>query len=141
MSGWIAWVILAAALGAGELHAGGFWLAPFALGAAAAAVAGGIGAGAAIQFIAFFVASAAAFGLIRPVARRHISMPPALRTGTAALIGGEALVVDHVDRDGGSVRIGGELWTARTYLEDESFEPGARVHVMEIRGATALVSE
>jgi membrane protein implicated in regulation of membrane protease activity len=141
MSGWIAWVLVAAALGAGELHTGGFWLAPFAIGAVGGALAGALGAGAAIQFVVFFAATVATFGLVRPIARRHISMPPTLRTGTAALLGGEALVVEEVDRDGGSVRIGGEVWTARAYLEDERFEPGARVHVMEIRGATALVSE
>src|SRR5581483_4560885 len=89
MSGWIAWVLVAAALGAGELHTGGFWLAPFAIGAVGGAIAGAVGLGAALQFVVFFAATAAAFGLIRPVARRHISMPPTLRTGAAALVGGE----------------------------------------------------
>ena len=141
MNGWAAWAVIAVALGAGELHAGGFWLAPFALGALGAVAAGLAGAALGIQFIVFFAASVAAFALIRPVARRHITMPPALRTGTAALVGREAQVVDRVDRAGGSVRLEGELWTARTYLEDEAFEPGEFVHVMEIRGATALVSQ
>ena len=36
---------------------------------------------------------------------------------------------------------GGREWTARSYDEDAVIEPGKRVHVMEIRGATALVSE
>ena len=39
------------------------------------------------------------------------------------------------------MKIGGELWTARAYDEDDSFEPGARVEVMKIDGATALVAE
>src|SRR4051794_15850014 len=141
MNGWAAWAVVAVLLGAGELHTGGFWLAPFALGAAGAVVAGLAGAGIALQFIVFFAATATVFALVRPVARRHISMPPQLRTGTAALVGREARVVEHVDRDSGSIHLEGEVWTARTYLEDESYEPGARVHVMEIRGATALVSE
>jgi hypothetical protein len=33
------------------------------------------------------------------------------------------------------------VWTARPYDEDETFEPGQRVQVLQIRGATALVSE
>jgi membrane protein implicated in regulation of membrane protease activity len=41
----------------------------------------------------------------------------------------------------GRVRLDGEIWTARTYDEDRVIEPGARVQVMEIRGATALVSD
>jgi membrane protein implicated in regulation of membrane protease activity len=39
------------------------------------------------------------------------------------------------------VKIGGELWTARSYDDDDSFEPGTRVEVMKIDGATALVAE
>ena len=41
----------------------------------------------------------------------------------------------------GCVRLDGEIWTARAYDDDEVIEPGTRVSVMEIRGATALVSE
>jgi membrane protein implicated in regulation of membrane protease activity len=39
------------------------------------------------------------------------------------------------------VKIGGEVWSARAYDEDDAFEPGARVEVMKIDGATALVAE
>ena len=69
-------------------------------------------------------------------------MPPQLRTGTAALVGETAVVLERIsnDDDVGSVRLKGQVWTARSYDEDESFEPGSRVHVMEIRGATALVT-
>jgi len=33
------------------------------------------------------------------------------------------------------------VWTARAYDEDAVYEPGARVEVLKIEGATALVSE
>ena len=46
-----------------------------------------------------------------------------------------------IDRDSGSVRIDGEVWTARPYDEDDTFEAGQRVSILQIRGATALVSE
>jgi membrane protein implicated in regulation of membrane protease activity len=39
------------------------------------------------------------------------------------------------------VKLDGEIWTARAYDDDEVIEPGKRVQVLEIRGATALVSE
>jgi membrane protein implicated in regulation of membrane protease activity len=39
------------------------------------------------------------------------------------------------------VKIGGEVWTARPYDDDDVFEPGQRVDVMKIDGATALVAE
>jgi len=66
---------------------------------------------------------------------------PFLRTGTAALVGKTATVVDRVDTNGGCVKLEGEMWSAKAYLDDEVIEPGTRVQVMEIRGATALVSE
>jgi membrane protein implicated in regulation of membrane protease activity len=46
-----------------------------------------------------------------------------------------------VDGNGGQVKIGGEVWSARAYDEDRVIEPGTRVEVMEIDGATALVAE
>ncbi len=46
-----------------------------------------------------------------------------------------------MDLNGGRVRIGGEEWSARAYMEDQVFEPGARVEVVKIEGATALVYE
>ena len=39
------------------------------------------------------------------------------------------------------MRLNGEIWTARSYDDDKVIEPGTRVHVMEIRGATALVDD
>jgi membrane protein implicated in regulation of membrane protease activity len=39
------------------------------------------------------------------------------------------------------VKIDGEVWTARAYDEDEVIEAGKRVQVIQIKGATALVSE
>jgi len=68
-------------------------------------------------------------------------MPPALRTGTAALEGSKAVVLQRVDANGGRVRIGGEEWSARAYMDDQVLEPGARVEVVKIEGATALVYE
>ena len=68
-------------------------------------------------------------------------MPALTRTGTAALIGARATVLERVDADGGRVRIGGEEWSARAYMNDQVLEPGTRVEVAKIEGATALVYE
>ena len=66
-------------------------------------------------------------------------MPHAIRTGTAALEGGKAIVLQRVDGRGGRVKIGGEEWSARSYLTDEAFDVGTEVEVAQIQGATALV--
>jgi membrane protein implicated in regulation of membrane protease activity len=39
------------------------------------------------------------------------------------------------------VKIGGENWSARSYMEGQVLEPGTRVEVARIEGATALVYE
>ena len=64
---------------------------------------------------------------------------PQLRTGVAALIGREAVVLSAVGREPGRVRIGGEEWTARSYDPDLLIPAGTTVDVFAIEGATALV--
>ena len=141
MEDWVYWMIAAGALAVGEIFSLSFFLGPIAVAAAVAAVAGLLGAGLAIQIAVFIAASAASLVVLRPIARRHLRTPAQLRTGTAALVGERAVVLERVDRDGGQIKLAGEIWTARTYDEDEVLEPGARVQVMQIEGATALVSD
>ena len=138
---WVLWMLAAAALAAGEIFTLGFFLGPIALAAVVAAVVAALGAGAAFQIAAFIVGSLASLALLRPIVQRHLRTPPQLRTGTAALLGSTAVVLERVDHNGGQVRIGGEVWSARAYDDAQVIEPGARVEVLEIKGATALVSE
>src|SRR5215208_8187529 len=139
MPAWVAWAIAAAVLAAGEAATAALVLGPLALAAAVAAIVGAAGAGFGVQILAFIVASIASLGILRPIARRHLKMPPHVRTGAAALIGCSATVLEQVDRDGGRVKIGGEVWSARSYDDDQVIGPGDRVEVLQIEGATALV--
>jgi membrane protein implicated in regulation of membrane protease activity len=134
MPGWVLWVVAMCAFGIGEMLTAGFYLASFALGAGAPEVA------AALVFV--FV-SIATLGLLRPIALRHMKTPPALRTGAAALVGKQAVVLERiVNHEGlGCVKIDGEVWTARSLDDDVEIEPGTRVDVVQIKGATALVAE
>jgi membrane protein implicated in regulation of membrane protease activity len=141
MDAWLIWLIVGVAAAVGELVTGGLFLAPFAVGAFGAMGAALAGIGAAFEVLAFAVLSMGSFGLLRPIARRHQNMPPHFRTNTAALVGTTATVVDRIanSENVGSVRIGGEVWTARAYQDEHVLESGAKVQVVEIRGATALV--
>ena len=141
MPDWVGWAIAAAVLAAGEAATATLVLGPLALAAFVAAVVAAVGGGLAIQIAAFVVGSVAALLILRPIARRHLKVPPHIRTGTAALIGSSATVLEQVSRDGGRVKIGGEIWSARTYSDDEIIEPGDRVEVLKIEGATALVAK
>jgi membrane protein implicated in regulation of membrane protease activity len=141
MDDWVLWLIAAAILGVGEIATTGLVLAPFAVGALVAALLSAVGAGTAVSLALFLVVSIVALAALRPVARAHRRQPAALRTGTAALIGRTATVVERIAPDEGCIRLEGEIWRARAYDEDEVIEPGARVQVIEIRGVTALVAQ
>jgi membrane protein implicated in regulation of membrane protease activity len=141
MDDWVWWMIAAGALAVGEIATLGFFLGPIAVAATLAAIVALAGVGLAAQWIVFIAASLGSVLVLRPIARRHLRTPPSIRTGTAALVGGRAVVLERVDANGGQVKIGGDIWSARSYDEDDAFEPGARVEVMKIDGATALVAE
>ena len=137
---WWAWVIAAVVLAIGEIFTPGlFFLGPVAVAAALAAIAAVAGAGTVISSLVFIAAALASLLFLRPIARRHVHMPAISRTGTAALVGNKGVVTRRIDAAGGRVRIGGEEWTARPFLDGESFDEGQSVEVVEIKGATALV--
>jgi membrane protein implicated in regulation of membrane protease activity len=117
---WIVWLIVAAVLGVAELATTTFALGIIAVGALVAAAVAGL-------------------GFVLPIARRHLKQPPVLRTGPAALVGRRAQVLEEVTEHGGRVRIGGEVWSARSYDETLVIPAGSAVDVMQIEGATALV--
>ena len=140
MADWVIWAIVAVLLAIGEIFTPGlFFLGPIALAAAAAAVAAALGGAVWLQVVVFGLGSVAAVGLLRPIARAHLTMPHAIRTGSAALEGAKAVVLQPVDGRGGRVKIGGEEWSARSYMPDEEFDVGTEVEVVQIQGATALV--
>jgi membrane protein implicated in regulation of membrane protease activity len=141
MEDWVWWMIAAGVFAIGEIATLGFFLGPIAIAAVAAAIVALVGGGVAAQWIVFIAVSLASLVVLRPIARRHLRTPGQLRTGTAALVGRQAVVLQRVDRDGGQVKLAGEVWSARSYDDDEAFEAGARVEVMQIDGATALVAE
>jgi membrane protein implicated in regulation of membrane protease activity len=141
MPAWVVWAVAAAILAAGEAATAGLVLGPLAVAAALTAIVAAAGGGAGIQIVAFILVSIGSLVVLRPIATRHLKVPPHVRTGAAALIGSSATVLEQVNRDGGRVKIGGEIWSARSYDEDQVIEPGDRVEVLRIDGATALVAK
>ena len=142
MDAWIIWLIAGVFAAVGEILTAGFFLAPFAVGAFGAMLVALVGGGGVVQAVVFAALTLASFALVRPIATRHLHTPPRIRTGTAALIGTSGIVLDRIANDEGvgSVRLDGEVWTARAYDENVVIEAGTKVEVVEIRGATALVA-
>jgi membrane protein implicated in regulation of membrane protease activity len=140
MLSWIVWLIVAAVLGVAELLTMTFAFGLIAVAAVVAAVVGAFHIDLGLQLVAFVAAAGAGLGFVRPIAIRHIKQPPALRTGAAALVGRSAIVLEEVNEHSGRVRIDGEEWSSRPYLDESLVIPvGTKVDVMQIKGATALV--
>jgi membrane protein implicated in regulation of membrane protease activity len=135
------WLVIGVALAVAEVFTTTFVLIMFSAGALAAAALAAIGAPIWLQIIAFGAVSAAAMGLLRPVIQRHLHQGDQYTApmGLAAIEGSSGLVLERVDLDHGMIKIEGELWTARPYDSTQTFEPGERVRVIEIKGATVLV--
>jgi membrane protein implicated in regulation of membrane protease activity len=133
---WVVWAVLAVALGVGEvLTPGLFFLGPVALAAVLAGLVAVAGGGVALTLLAFIIASVASVARRVTTAVRPVSASVPVR----AIAGMRTW--RRVDGVGGRVRIGGEEWTARSYLPGEVLEPGAHVQVVVIEGATALVTQ
>lgn len=143
MDAWVLWILAAVVLALGEMATLGLFLAPFAGGALLAGLVSALGGGTTVSLVVFLVFSILLLAGLQPIARRHRKMPPRLRSGTYALVGKAATVTERIDNvsDAGYVKIEGELWPARAYVEDTVIETGARVQVVEIKGATVLVAE
>ena len=135
------WIVAAGVLAVADVVTGGtLILIMIAGGAAAGGLASALGASPAISVGVFALVSVALLGVVRPIARRHMRTPRAVRTGVAALVGTEAVVLEAVDGNDGRIKLAGEVWSARAYDGDSVFVVGQRVHVLEIDGATALVA-
>jgi membrane protein implicated in regulation of membrane protease activity len=139
MAAWLVWVIVAAVLGAVELLTLTIAAGLLAAAALAAAVTAAAGIGVAGQAAAFAVAGGVSVAVVLPAVLRHRRAARPARTGTAALVGRSALVIEPVDAHQGQVRIGGEVWSARAFAPGQVIPAGALAEVFEIDGATALV--
>lgn len=136
---WLLWLATAVLLGVAEFLTLTLVFGLLAGAALAAAAAAGLGASLPIQLLAFAVTGGVGLLAVRPIARRHLTLPPVSREGSDALVGRSAMVTREVSATGGLVHLSGEDWTARAYDEDLVIPPGVRVDVLQIEGATALV--
>ncbi len=134
-----AWLIAAVVLGVVEILTLTLAFGLLAGAALVAAVAAGLGAPVPVQLLAFTVTGGVALLAVRPIAKRHLVLPPPSLDGSDALVGRSALVTREVSSTGGLVHLSGEDWSARSYDEDLVIPAGVRVDVFQIDGATALV--
>jgi membrane protein implicated in regulation of membrane protease activity len=136
------WVIAGVVLIAVELVSGTFVLLMLGLAALAAAGASALGAPLGVDVAVFGVAAIVLVLLARPALQRRLRTEGAdVNAGPRALLGADAEVVEPITGDeAGTVRIAGALWTARALHDGAALATGDPVVVVDIRGATAVVT-
>jgi membrane protein implicated in regulation of membrane protease activity len=136
---WAFWLGFALLLFAAEIVTTGFFLFPFGIGAALAAVLNLAGASIVWQWTGFLLASAVCLVFSRKIAAAF-DRGPGAPAGAPRLIGMEGIVVETIDPDQnvGAVRVDNEQWRAEP-ADGSTIERGTRVTVLELRGARIVV--
>ena len=114
----------------------------FAGGALVAAVASGLGASQAVQWILFFAVSVILLIFTRPVAMRYFNKET-VQTNANSLIGKKAVVIQEIDNlaQTGQVRINDIEWTARSVDDEAKIEKDTIVEIREIQGVKLIVKK
>jgi membrane protein implicated in regulation of membrane protease activity len=140
VAAWLLWLIAAALFAAGEMASLDLVLLMFAGGALGGMAVAFVGLAVPFQLLAFLVVSAGLLVVVRPVAKRHlVDRTPEQIDGVATYVGRTAVVSQRVDNTAGRVRMGSDEWSARTQLDDEAFEVGDEVRIVQIEGPIAYV--
>lgn len=135
------WTGFAVVMGIGEIFTAGFFLLPFAVGAAAAAVLAWLGVSLLAQWLVFFGVSVVALAYLRRyIDRQDEGEQP--RVGANRWVGGEGIVLEEIDSDTarGMVRVASEEWRA-TSLHGETILAGSRIVVRDVSGARLIVEQ
>ena len=136
---WV-WTLFALAMGIGEIFTAGFFLLPFAIGAAAAAVTAWLGVALAAQWLVFFGVSAIAFAYLRKfIDRQDDQVQP--RIGANRWLDATGVVLQDIDPHSGygMVRIDTEEWRAMSE-DGAAITAGTRIIVTDVQGSRLVVT-
>lgn len=139
----IIWLVMAAAFGAGEIAiAGSFFLMPFAIGAALAAVASLLGAPILVGWLLFLGGSGVSFLALKPLAAKlDAQLPNPTGFGANRLIGATGVVINTIPggtADTGRVKVSGEEWAANG-LDGMGISVGTPVIITAVEGTRIVV--
>lgn len=137
--GWQTWLIASLLLAGAEMATLDLSLLMLAAGAGAGCVIAALGFNVVIQALVAAVVAVALLAFVRPNMVKRLHAGPTLQNGPGALVGKSGLVLEEVTAHSGRIKLKGEVWSARSLEDSATIEPGARVAVAQIDGATAVV--
>ncbi|HBY22995.1 MAG: NfeD family protein [Propionibacteriaceae bacterium] len=136
---WAIWVIAAAILAVAEVTTMDFTLLMLAAGALAGGAAAFLFPGAWIlHAVVAVVVMALLLAVLRPTLLKKVRNAPGYRSSLDTLVGSTGPALIEITATAGEVKIGGEVWTARSY--DGSLIPeGTQVEIFSVDGTTVQV--
>jgi membrane protein implicated in regulation of membrane protease activity len=140
MAAALIWLIVGLVLMVAEVVSGDFVLVMLGLAALFGAGSAALTGNPVIDVAVFALSSVGLLFLARPALKRRFLAGTGVQTNSDALLGARAVVLSTVDASDGRVKLAGDVWSARNVHEGEPIEPGTTVTVVEIAGATVVVS-
>jgi membrane protein implicated in regulation of membrane protease activity len=140
MTAALIWVIVGLVLIVAEVVSGDFVLVMLGLAALFGAGSAALTGNPVVDVAVFALSSLGLLFLARPALKRRFLAGTGVQTNSDALLGARAVVLSTVDASDGRVKLAGDIWSARNVHEGDPIEPGTTVTVVEISGATVVVS-
>lgn len=139
---WIVWVVVGVVCLIIEIFTPSFFIMWFGIGAFAGAVVSFLSESFLLQFLTFIVVSTILVIFTRPLAKK-MTGKPARKAAVDALIGSDGLVIEEIDPVSGKglVRVGSDVWRARSADGSSTISVGRRVRVVNVDGTHLLVEE
>ncbi|HLB81616.1 MAG TPA: NfeD family protein [Gemmatimonadales bacterium] len=141
MHEWQVWFVAALLLFVAEMISPGFWLLSVAVGSLTAGVVSLVLPGVVAPALTFAAGTLLSLVGVRPFLLRHLhAAGRGIKTNVDALAGKVGIVSERIDPGTGKGRVvvEGEDWRAAA-LMDAPLDPGTRVMVVRVEGATLYV--
>ena len=136
---WLAAAVIFVLVEAGTLGLTSIW---FAFGSLAALAASLLHFGIPVQVACFLLAAGLLLTMIRPVTRKYLRIGTE-KTNADRIIGMKGIVLQAIDNQAatGQVRVGGQIWTARSQDPTVTYPEGSEVTIRSISGVKVIVSQ
>ncbi|MFY9262037.1 MAG: NfeD family protein [Actinomycetaceae bacterium] len=134
---WGIWAIITVVLAILEVVTVDFTFIMIAGGALAATGVSALGGGMIWQIITFAIVTILLLFFIRPLVRRHLHDSSTGESNVYAMAGREAITLTAVDRNSGRVKVGGEVWSAKTF--GATIPADEKVIIQAVEGAQVVI--
>ena len=142
MGMWLLWLIVAGFFFILEIATAGFLVCWLGVGALLAMFLSFFVDNIILQVIVFAISSILLIVLTKPLVKKFIDKKT-IPTNIDSIIGKEGIVIETIDsvKGVGQVKLGGEVWSAKSFVDSAIIEKDTKVTVKEINGVKLVVEE